>query len=717
MYKAGRDGGYDNAKTFKGNRGLLWGIRQFLARRRWERILVLILLFFVVYYYYPRADESDVDSAVDENATPTLDPALALNASDPSAKPQAVVTPLVGKPVDAPPTKAPESKPLDSAKAAVKEEAQKVADGKAKEQPQQDYAPPPVAPPASLALSSEHKALWKTRQKAVVGAFRHAWKGYKDHAWGKDHLLPISKTGKDWFGLGLTIIDSLDTAYIMGEMDVFNEAKAWVAKDLKFDSDENSNVFEITIRVLGGLLSAYHLSGETEKPLLDKAVELANILLKAFETKTKIPLASVNFHKRIAVAAHDNMGASSTSEVTTLQMEFKYLAYLTGEPKYWNAVQEVSKIVKELPKKDGLVPLFIFPETASFLDGDIRLGSRADSYYEYLAKQYFQTNYTETTYHTEFNLAIDGVRKHLLALSHPNELFYIGELQNYPNLRFSPKMDHLVCFLPTVLALTATKGKRVTAAERGKMSVRDRLDLELAEELTRGCYEQYRQTKSGIAPEIVYWKEQQPPTSTSSSSSLAERIFAIQKQVTSDLYSVDVIPERYLNSTLTTTIPPSLAGRAEIRPLYGKEGEGRWEEDFVIHSSDSHNWLRPETVEALFTMWRVTGYEKYREWGWEVFESFERWAKVEGGGYSNLDDVRKVPPTKTDKMETFFLGETLKYFYLLFTDETAADRSEDAGGGLVIPLDKYVFNTEAHPFPVFEVGEGGRLRKGELVWL
>lgn len=51
---------------------------------------------------------------------------------------------------------------------------------------------------------------------AVIEAFRHAWKGYKDFAWGHDELKPLSKSYSEWFGLGLTLIDALDTMWILG---------------------------------------------------------------------------------------------------------------------------------------------------------------------------------------------------------------------------------------------------------------------------------------------------------------------------------------------------------------------------------------------------------------------------------------------------------------------------------------------------------------------
>lgn len=57
------------------------------------------------------------------------------------------------------------------------------------------------------------------RQRAVVAAFKHAWRGYKEYAWGHDNLKPISMGSNDWFGLGLTIVDALDTMYIMDMQD------------------------------------------------------------------------------------------------------------------------------------------------------------------------------------------------------------------------------------------------------------------------------------------------------------------------------------------------------------------------------------------------------------------------------------------------------------------------------------------------------------------
>ena len=105
---------------------------------------------------------------------------------------------------------------------------------------------------------------------------------------------------------------------------------------------------------------------------------------------------------------------------------------------------------------------------------------------------------------------------------------------------------------------------------------------------------------------------------------------------------------------------------------------------------DAHNLLRPETMESLFVLWRVTGKPHFQEWAWAIFRAFQLHTRVEGGGYANLDSCLQVPPPKRDKMESFWLAETLKYLYLTLDDSNPQ----------LMSLDEYVFNTEAHPLPV-----------------
>ncbi|CAG8533054.1 5518_t:CDS:2 [Diversispora eburnea] len=442
-------------------------------------------------------------------------------------------------------------------------------------------------------------------------AFSHAWKGYERDAWGYDEYHPISRKGSNLTtqGIGFTIIDSIDTIIIMGLSSEYSKARDWI-KNLDFNIDGYVNLFETTIRILGGLLSAYHLS-EGDSIYLEKAIDLGDRLIGAFESQTGIPYASVNLATRKGKVAHFGGGASSTSEITTLQLEFKYLSYISKEYKYWTKVEEIMRTIDNLEKFDGL-------------GEEITLGARGDSYYEYLLKQYLQTSSTEKIYRRMYDEAMRGVKNQLINHSQPSNLLFIGEVPRYSSPSLHNKMDHLVCFMGGNLALGATQGKKFKEVE-DYLSENDKEDFNIGKELTKTCAQMYFSTETGLAPEIAYFNTHEGST-----------------------------------------------------------------QDIMIKQLDRHNLLRPETVESLFILWRLTGEEKYREWGWEIFQAFEKYSKIQDGGYTSLDDVTVIPPVKRDKMETFWMAETLKYLYLLF------------GSNDKIPLDKYVFNTEAHPLPIFE---------------
>ncbi|AWP14956.1 putative endoplasmic reticulum mannosyl-oligosaccharide 1-2-alpha-mannosidase-like [Scophthalmus maximus] len=447
------------------------------------------------------------------------------------------------------------------------------------------------------------------RLEAVRDAFRHAWKGYKDHAWGHDELKPISKSFGEWFGLGLTLIDSLDTMWILGLKEEFEESKAWIEKELSFNKNVDVNLFETTIRVLGGLLSTYHLTGD--QLFLDKAKDLGSRLMPAFKTPSKIPFSDVNIGKG---TAHPPRWTSDSTlaEVTSIQLEFRELSRLTQEPQYQEVVNEVMRLVHQLPgKHDGLVPMFINTNSGQFSHkGVFTLGARADSYYEYLLKQWLQGGKTEDDLLEDYLQAVEGVKKHLVRQTGPGRLTFVGELNHN---RFIPKMDHLVCFLPGTLALGAHNGLPG-----------DHMDL--AVQLMETCHQMYVQMETGLSPEIVHFN------------------------------------------------------------LQASDGN-----DVFVKPADRHNLLRPETVESLFYMYRFTKDTKFRDWGWEILQSFNKYTKVSGGGYTSINNVRDpVNPGPRDKMESFFLGETLKYLYLLFSDDPE-----------LLSLDKYVFNTEAHPLPIW----------------
>jgi mannosyl-oligosaccharide alpha-1,2-mannosidase len=466
-------------------------------------------------------------------------------------------------------------------------------------------------------------------------------------------------------GLGWIIIDSLDTLMLMNMTSRLTHAREWLAKSLTWDQDQDVNTFETTIRMLGGLLSAHYLSTEYpnlapipdddpgkpgEDLYLEKAKDLADRLMAAFDSPSGVPYASVNLAQYKGIVSHADLGASSTAETTTLQLEFKYLAKLTGEKEFWDKAERVMKLVDDNGAKDGLVPIYIYATTGKFQGENIRLGSRGDSYYEYLIKQYLQTNKKEPVYLEMWREALQGVRKHLITYTEPSRFTIIGERPSGLNGALSPKMDHLVCFMPGTIALAATGG--LTEQEARKLPTwtkQDEADMQLARELMHTCWGMYKYMATGLAAEITYFKIANPP-----------------------------LPESAPHN------PP-----AEFDP----SPDAEWRKDFEVKPFDSHNLQRPETVESLFYMWRITGETKYRDWGWEMFKSFMNYTAVpDGGGFTSLTNANKIPPITRDNMESFWLAETLKYFYLLFSPDD------------LLPLDKVVLNTEAHPLPRFEMG-------------
>eukprot|EP01051_Picozoa_sp_SAG22_P013516 SAG22_NODE_1524_length_4228_cov_4.624606_2_plen_346_part_00 len=114
----------------------------------------------------------------------------------------------------------------------------------------------------------------------------------------------------------------------------------------------------------------------------------------------------------------------------------------------------------------------------------------------------------------------------------------------------------------------------------------------------------------------------------------------------------------------------------------------------------NHNLMRPETIESLMYLWRVTKDQKWRDAGWAMMEAFNRCCRIETGGYTGLRDVTNPNSAKDDTQQSFWLAETLKYLYLLFSPDD------------VVPLDKYVFNTEAHPLLVYDGQDGLRRELG-----
>lgn len=540
-----------------------------------------------------------------------------------------------------------------------------------------------VYDPAAHQHSFFHEEDWSEQKEAVKEVFKTSWEGYEKYAWGMDEYNPISRKGKNMVdgGLGWTIVDALDTAIMMNLTSQVAKAREWISTSLSYTANHDVNTFETTIRMLGGLLSAHYLSttfpqlapqrdDDINQPgedlYIEKATDLADRLLGAYESPSGIPYASVNLNTSRGIISHLDGGASSTAEAATVQLEMKYLAKLTGEPLYWQRAETIMKVIDAQRREDGLLPIFIYPATGEFRGENIRLGSRGDSYYEYLIKQYLQTGGVEHVYLDMWEEALEGIKKHLITYSVHASLTILAERQNGLHQPLTPKMDHLVCFLPGTIALAVTEGQTVEQAKARlgpKWTKKHNENLKLAKELMKTCWGMYKVTPTGLAPEISYLRTDNPPRQW----------------------------QGHLDPEWT---PP------ESDPL-SDDQSARWRSDYDIHSNDVHNLQRPEALESLFYMYRITKDPKYRQWGWEMFEAFREHTKVVDEvlgtvyAYTSLDTVMENPVKerkRRDNMESFWLAETLKYFYLLFSDDT------------FFPLDSVVFNTEAHPMPKFDVG-------------
>ncbi len=216
---------------------------------------------------------------------------------------------------------------------------------------------------------------------SVKAEFLHAWTGYKRYCWGHDDLKPISKTCRDWYGqtILMTPVDSLDSSYLLGFKKEADETREYIVKNLSFDKDISVQNFEITIRELGGLLSAYQITGD--KRLLALADDLGTRLLPVFNSPTGLPYKFVNLK-----TGKTKGEISNPAETGTLLIEFGTLSKLTGKPVYFEKAKRALVETYKRRSAIGLVGTNINVETGKWTNTDSHVSSEIDSYYEYLLK-------------------------------------------------------------------------------------------------------------------------------------------------------------------------------------------------------------------------------------------------------------------------------------------------------------------------------------------
>ncbi|OLL24639.1 Mannosyl-oligosaccharide 1,2-alpha-mannosidase IC [Neolecta irregularis DAH-3] len=542
--------------------------------------------------------------------------------------------------------------------------------------------------------TAEQKRIRVERQNVVKDAFLHAWSGYKKYAWGHDEVRPLSNTPNDPFcGWAATLVDSCKSSrkrMLTGAMDLkdeFTQARQAVSKiDFSQVLPPAGVVplFETNIRYLGGLLSAYDLSGE--KIFLAKAIELTdNILMWAFDTPNRMPMLYFRADEPSYVIDHRAQKSSVLSEMGTFELEFSRLSQITGNMTYFDAIQRITNAIEETAK-DLTVP-FIWPSIVnaygclddrnckppaiSLPDTDedqlLTLGALADSFYEYLLKEYILLEGRSDQYRLLYEGAVTSANKTLLfrplAPGNPDVLLS-GKLsiQAEGKQIFSGSVEHLSCFLGGMYGLGA--------------KVLDRpQDLDIAIKLTQGCVWAYGTTRTGIMPEDL--------TLARCSSRLQcewPGYLPFQREVDDRVYRGETLPNRFdtvhdsgvviqghrieeNEDRQRRVFRDKMRGRMEVdrqeedqeirrnslkkrdarvipgpldtleTKLEEKEPEPDQDRshrfpyepneipDYYVKMDASRYILRPEALESVFIMWRITGDRTWQDKGWQMIKS------------------------------------------------------------------------------------------------
>ncbi|MCD7463875.1 Alpha-mannosidase I mns4 [Datura stramonium] len=235
----------------------------------------------------------------------------------------------------------------------------------------------------------------KELRDEVREMFYHAFNGYMEHAFPRDELRPLSCGGEDTLGgYALTLIDSLDTLALLGDRERFTASVEWIGKNLRFDINKTVSIFETTIRILGGLISAHLIASDHntgmripsyDDELLHLAEDLARRMLPAFDTPTGIPFGSVNLLHGVD---ENESKITSTAGGGTLTLEFGILSRLTNDPIFEQVAKNAVRGLWARRSKINLVGAHIDVFSGDWTQKDAGIGTSIDSFYEYLLKAY-----------------------------------------------------------------------------------------------------------------------------------------------------------------------------------------------------------------------------------------------------------------------------------------------------------------------------------------
>ena len=576
------------------------------------------------------------------------------------------------------------------------------------------------------------------RALRVRKAIRHAWHGYLDFAHLSDDLKPVSRTGDNWLHVRTTFYDALDTLHVAGLSKEFDDAISEILPSLQSSllhpwSYWHQGVptsiiypvktFEYHLRIVGGLLGAFMMSGRRE--LLHSARFAVDCVLVAFETPNGMPRPHTRMsHPTITpvlsgvarmldwirISTDSAVWCNTLAGLGSFGIELRVLSRELGVERYRDIANAVHEHIhrqwlgEDEMHKDGYqAKTWIVPpdtwwsrryhDSSQISCGgnvDVGFGSGGDSYYEYLLK--------ETLLERRRVSGSGGGSGSSSSGSDSN-----GSGSGSEGVVETSSSARSMMELYDALVQSLFQGADVAGDDDDDDDDEDEDDGEVKEKESRLTAK--GETSSVASP--------LHPSNTQRHKFKQKNRAVRRSEDGSTVYVVD------LNSLSTShlscfsggllalgtyqlgrslkELELGMAITEQCAQSYLQSPSGLGSEFFSMNkrtgaidmSGGGKNNLRPEVVESLFVLWRTTNNEKWRNYGWKIFQKFEKHCRVDSGGFSGVKNNNAEELEWDDYQPSFFLAETLKYLYLMF--------ATDSNGENLLPLNQYVFTTEAHP--------------------
>lgn len=379
------------------------------------------------------------------------------------------------------------------------------------------------------------------------------------------------------------------------------------------------------------------------------------------------------------------------AEVSSCQLEYTYLGKASGVAEHYRAADRTWQTLKEadLSKLGGMLPTYYNLNNGQPTDTRLQVGAMADSGHEYLLKQYLMTSKTDTELLKMYLRTTTHMITRLLWITPERKILYPASSSGTPPNDVSNHVfEHLACFLPGLFALGA---QTLPLDDLESLGVNF---ASLADGLSAEGQEEYRLLANYKLSDLHRWAAE----------GMSEACAVVYHDMPTGLSPDEVAmtgdSTRWIDALEQWRSEGSVGAAPGTSPVAPRRPASRNDRPRREYTSRRQGYeLRPETVESLFLMWRLTRDERWRIHGWNIFQAIERETKTDSG-YTSIHNVESSPAAGKNSMPSYFMAETLKYLYLLFADNE------------VVPLNGWVFNTEAHPLPVFAWTQDEKARFG-----